>query len=117
MTKTTDRVIGTVLSSLKSGSVNVTVQGEDPVKIQVSEGLLSVSMSEGSFSEIAFGGIRNRLTEMRFIRRLSEILRDSSMRLDLYADGRKILSMGKGVRSFLGSEKVYFSNLLRSAKH
>lgn len=117
MSRTADRVVGSIISSLKSGSVTVSIRGEEPVRIEVSENTLSIRMTEGAFSGMAFGGVRKRLTELRFMKRLSEIMKDSSMRLDLYANGKKILSMGRGVRSFLGSEKVYFSNLLRSAKH
>lgn len=117
MTRSADRVIGSVLSSLKSGSVTVRIRDEEPVRIEISHQVLSVRMSEGSFSGMAYGGLRNRLLELRFMRRISEILRDSSIRMDLYSDGKKILSMGKGVKSFLGSERVYFSNLLRSARH
>lgn len=116
MSNTADRVLGSILSSLKSGSVTISVEGEDPVRVEITDHTLTIRTSRNSFSRRVFGGFKTKLTEYRFMKRMSELLRESAMRLDLYANGKKIMSMGQGVHSFLGNEKVYFSNLFKSTK-
>ncbi|AKA48264.1 hypothetical protein IX51_03155 [uncultured archaeon] len=105
------------LSSLISGKVGIRFNQEDPVEIEASGGVITVRITEKHLSNIMFEGIKHRFSELGNISRIAEALNRSSRRLDLEIEGRKIFSMGKGVSSRLGSEKVYFSNILKSFRH
>ena len=60
--------------------------------------------------------LRSRINEVKLLRGLSELLHASSIRLEIYRNRRKIVSMGRGVRSLLGNEKVHFLSMVGSRK-
>lgn len=113
MSNTVEKAAALALSSLKSGKIGIRINDRKPVRIEIYGETISVDIpGEHAFGE-GFEGFRYRLTEIRLIRKVAEILNKSSKKLDLLIEGRKLLSMGKGVNSILGNEKFFFSNLMR----
>lgn len=117
MSDTETRLAHFVLNSLKSGKIGIKIGEDEPIRIEVSEESVKVSVPEPLFSGVSFKLLRHRLTDFRLLRRISETLKDSPKRLDLFLDGEKVFSIGKGVSSLFGNEKIYLTNLLRSLRH
>lgn len=116
MTEETDRALRIAISSLRSGRVTVRINNESPVEVRIEGDTITVSMQEDNFRHSALKGFRGRLAEFRVMRRLSEVFNSASRRFDLMIGDRKVFSMGKGVRSILGKEKVSFSGILRNLR-
>ena len=116
MSDTEARIALCILNSVKSGKVGIRINQEEPIRIEISGESVKVTIPERIFSGISFKMIRHRLTDFRAMREAAEILKTSQRRLDLYLDGEKVFSIGKGVSSLFGNEKLYLTNLIRSFK-
>lgn len=110
-----EHVLAGILSSVKSGKVNVRVNDRTEYSLEALDNNISVNMpADHLFSRHGLT-LKEKLTDLRMLKKLSTILRDSSIRVEVFMDNRKVFSMGQGVSSLLGSEKVNFLNILRSS--
>ena len=116
MSETESRIARFILNSVKSGKVDIRINREEPIRLEASDECLKVTIPERLFSGVSFKLIRHRLTDFRAMREAAEILKNTERRLDIYLDGEKVFSIGKGVSSLLGNEKLYLTNLIRSFK-
>lgn len=116
MTKEDDRILFDLLASLKSGKVSIHFNQDETLEVKVSGNDISVNLEEPASHGEGLVNLHTRLTELRLLRGLSKFLHGSSIRLEVYRNRQKIISMGRGINSLLGNEKVHFLNLLRSRK-
>lgn len=116
MSNETGRILAPILTSVKSGRVKVSINSENPFTMEVVGGILRISLPEHYLSHRSFRKVRDKITDMNMLKDLARILSKSSMKVDVYAGNRKIFSMGEGVSSMLGNEKVYFVNLLKAMR-
>ena len=116
MTKEDDRILFELLKSLRGGSATIHFLKGETLEITVSGNDISVNLEEAGIHLERLIPLRSRINEAKILRGLSKLLHGSSIRLEIYRNRRKIVSMGRGVRSLLGNEKVHFLNIVGSRK-
>ncbi len=116
MTKEDDRLLFELLKSLKGGSATIHFIRGETLEITVSGNDISVNLEETGIHLERLSSLRSRINEVKLLRGLSALLHASSIRLEIYRNRRKIVSMGRGVRSLLGHEKVHFLSMVGSRK-
>lgn len=105
-----------ILDSMVSGRLGIRVDGKEIMGLEADSESVKLTIPRDLFSGASFTLLRHRLMNFRFLRSAIEILENSSRRLDLFLDRERIFSVGKGVESSFGNEKLYLANLLRSLR-
>lgn len=116
MTKEDEKLLFELLKSLKAGKATIRFLRGETLEITVSGNNISVNLEEPGTHLERLMSVRSRITEIKFLRGLSRLLHKSSIRLEIYRNRRKIVSMGRGIHSLLGNEKVHFLNLAGSRR-
>lgn len=117
MTKEDDQLLFQLLTSLRAGKVSISFNRDETLEVNVSGKDISVDLEEPHNHGTGFNSLRNRLTQLSLLRGMSRSLHGSSIKLEIYRNRKKIISMGRGINSVLGNEKVHFLNLMKSRKH
>lgn len=116
MTKSDDKLLFQLLRTMRSGRVKIRFNSDEALEVSVSGDDISIDLEERTDWGKFTASFRERITELRLLRSLSKLLHGSSIKVEIYRNRKKIVSMGRGVNSALGSEKVHFLNLIRSRK-